>query len=259
VSAPGITAIVVSRGLDALLRTCLDHLRRALATFDGPTDVAAPDVTSARHRIVVVDDASPHPYRRDALGEPPPELLRLDVHRSFAHANNLAARLFPNELYLLLNNDVLLADDALARATALLARVPDAGICGSRLVFPDASIQHRGVVFGSGARGPYHLDRGRAGHLVPRASREWQAVTGACMLVRAIAWQQLGGLDETYPFGLEDVDLCLRARARGWRVVCCEDTDSLHFESMTDGRVALDVPSRKLFAARWEGRYAIDG
>jgi GT2 family glycosyltransferase len=216
-------------------------------------------VTSARHRIVVVDDASPHPYRRDALGEPPPELLRLDVHRSFAHANNLAARLFPNELYLLLNNDVLLADDALARATALLARVPDAGICGSRLVFPDASIQHRGVVFGSGARGPYHLDRGRAGHLVPRASREWQAVTGACMLVRATAWQQLGGLDETYPFGLEDVDLCLRARARGWRVVCCEDTDSLHFESMTDGRVALDVPSRKLFAARWEGRYAIDG
>ena len=245
-----ITAIVVSRGLDALLRACLDHLRRALAALDAP---------DAAHTVVVVDDASPHPYRRDALGAPPPELLRLDVHRSFAHANGLAARRFPNDLYLLLNNDVLLAEDALARMTALLARVPRAGICGSRLVFPDATIQHHGVVFGAGERGPYHADRLRPGHLVPRASREWQAVTGACMLVRAALWTELGGLDESYPFGLEDVDLCLRARARGWRVVCCEDTDSLHFESMTDGRVALDVPSRRLFTERWGGRYAIDG
>lgn len=249
-TAPGITAIVVSRGLDALLRACLDHLRRALAALDGAHE---------RHRVVVVDDASPHPYRRDALGDPPPELLRFDVHRSFAHANDTAAARFPNDLYLLLNNDVLLAHDALARMTALLDREPRAAVCGSRLVFPDATIQHRGVVFGAGERGPYHLDRLRPGHLVPRASREWQAVTGACMLVRAGAWHELGGLDESYPFGLEDVDFCLRVRARGWRVVCCEDTDSLHFESMTDGRVALDVPSRKLFNERWGGRYAIDG
>lgn len=249
-TAAGVTAIVVSRGLDALLRACLDDLERALAALGG---------ARARHRVVVVDDASPHPYRAAELGDPAPELLRFDVHRSFAHANNLAARRFPNDLYLLLNNDVLLAEDALARAVALLERVSGAAICGSRLVFPDATIQHRGVVFGAGERGPYHLDRLRPGHLVPRASREWQAVTGACMLVRGDAWSELGGLDETYPFGLEDVDLCLRARARGWRVVCCEDTDSLHFESMTDGRVALDVPSRKLFTERWKGRYAIDG
>jgi len=249
VSAAGITAIVVSRGLDALLRCGLASLHRALAAAGDP----------ARHRVVVVDDASELPYRRDRLGDPPPELIRLDVHRSFAHANNVAAARFPNDLYLLLNNDVLLDPAALGHATALLARTPGAGICGSRLVFPDATIQHHGVVFGAGDPGPYHHARRNPGHLVPRASREWQAVTGACMLLRAEVWRELGGLDESYPFGLEDVDFCLRARTRGWRVVCAEEVDSLHFESMTEGRVALDVPSRRVFAARWRGRYAIDG
>jgi GT2 family glycosyltransferase len=249
VSSPGITAIVVSRGLEALLRACLDSLRAALAEAGG----------DGRHRVVVVDNGSELPYRAEELCTPPAELLRFDRHRSFAHANNHAARRFPNDLYLLLNNDVLLARTAVARALALMERFPGCGICGSRLVFPDATIQHHGVAFGPGARGPYHADRSREARLVPRASREWQAVTGACMLVRAEVWRELEGFDESYPFGLEDVDFCLRARARGWRVMCCEEVDSLHFESMTPGRVALDVPSRRLFMERWGGRYTVDG
>lgn len=248
-SVPRITAIVVSRGLDALLRVCLEHLRTAL------DETGAAD----RHRVVVVDNASPFPYRAADLGVPPPELLRFDAHRSFGRANNRAALRFPNELYLLVNNDVLLARTAVVRALGLLDGVSGLGVCGSRLVFPDATIQHHGVVFGPGARGPYHLDRGRPGHLVPRANREWQAVTGACMLVRGDLWEGLGGFDESFPFGLEDVDLCLRARARGWRVACCEDVDSLHFESTTPGRIELDVPSRRLLMERWQGRYTIDG
>lgn len=243
----GVTAIVVSVGLETMLRFCLEHLARALARL--------PDGT---HRTVVVDNASPQPYLAGDLG-PAVELLRFDRHRSFAHANNRAAERFPSPLYLLLNNDVLLAESALARAVELLERSPRAGICGSRLLFPDGTLQHGGVVFGAGRVGPYHQARGRPGRIVPRANREWQAVTGACMLVRAELWGALGGLDESYPFGLEDVDLCLRARAAGWRVLCCDDVDSLHFESLTPGRAARDVASRRLFQERWRGRFAIDG
>jgi GT2 family glycosyltransferase len=79
------------------------------------------------------------------------------------------------------------------------------------------------------------------------------------MLARAALWQELGGLDESYPFGLEDVDFCLRARQRGWRVLCAGEHDSLHFESMTPGRAELDVASRRLFMQRWRGRYTLDG
>ena len=79
------------------------------------------------------------------------------------------------------------------------------------------------------------------------------------MLVKREVWEELSGLDESYPFGLEDIDFCLRARQRGWRIFCCNDTDSLHFESMTPGRVELDVDSRRLFMQRWQGRYGVDG
>jgi GT2 family glycosyltransferase len=94
---------------------------------------------------------------------------------------------------------------------------------------------------------------------VPRIASEYQAVTGACLLTTGHVWHSLGGLEEAYPFGLEDIDFCLRARMAGWRVFCDNRTDSLHFESTTPGRVKKDIRSRKLFMKNWQGRYTIDG
>lgn len=199
---------------------------------------------------------APCPRRIAAGGA---ELIRLDGHHSFSRANNLAARHLPAANYLLLNNDVLLAPSAIGEMLGLFRRIPQAGICGARLVFPDGSLQHAGVVFGPGQQGPYHLLRAQPSHLMPRLEREFQAVTGACLLIRGELWDELGGLDESYPFGLEDIDFCLRARQLGWRIFCCQDSESLHFESMTPGRVKLDVGSRKQFMSRWQGHYTIDG
>jgi GT2 family glycosyltransferase len=247
VTTQGITVIVVSRGLEGLLRHGLAAIQRALHGLG----------SAGRHRVVVVDNASTPPYREGSL--PGVKLIRFDRHQSFARANNTAARAYPNDLYLLANNDLLVADETLLAMLEILDRHPHAGVCGTRLVFPDHTIQHCGVVFGDGDRGPYHCFRGTPSELVPRADREWQAVTGACMLVAGPVWAALGGLDEAYPFGLEDIDLCLRARQQGWRVLCSNRTDSLHFESLTPGRARLDVASRALFMRRWRGRYGIDG
>ncbi|MFH1177002.1 MAG: glycosyltransferase family 2 protein [Acidobacteriota bacterium] len=246
---PGITAIVVSAGLIGLLRHCLDCLAHALAA------------SGRAHRAVVVDNASELPYRQADLRTEglQVELIRLDIPRGFGAANNAAVARYPGEDFLLVNNDVFVHPQAVGHMLTLLEATPRAGICGARLVFPDGTIQHRGVVFGKGQKGPYHLDRRRPGHLVARLDGEFQAVTGACMLIRGEAWQQLGGFDEDYPFGLEDIDFCLRARQQGWRVLCAAGVDSLHFESMTPGRVELDVPSRRLFMERWRDRTTIDG
>lgn len=242
----GITTVIPSRGLEALLSVCLERLAAALDTVGG-----------AGHRVVVFDNASPVPYREVDFSVPV-ELVRADTHHSYAAACNAGAAHAPNDRLLFLNNDVLLQRQTLAR---MLSTSGDerGGICGTRLVFPDGGIQHCGVVFGPGQRGPYHDHRGQPSGLVPRATRHLQAVTGACMLVRRECFEQLGGFDEGYPFGLEDIDLCLRARQAGWKVICDQSTDSLHFESMTDGRVELDVPSRRRFMERWQGRYGIDG
>ena len=244
-----LTVIIPSRGMLPLLEQCLAALGRSL------------EAAGAREQstVAVVDNASRPPLPPQRIAAAGAELIRLDAHHSFARANNLAALRWPAEHYMLLNNDVLLQPETIAEMLALLRRIPHAGVCGARMVFPDGSLQHAGVVFGPGEQGPYHLLRTKPSHLMPRLEREFQAVTGACMLIRGELWRELGGLDEDYPFGLEDIDFCLRARQGGWRVFCCQGSESLHFESLTPGRSQLDRPSRKLFMSRWQGRYTLDG
>jgi GT2 family glycosyltransferase len=235
--------VVPSRGLDALLRHCLLALHAALQSL--PDGVAT--------RVVVVDNASPVPYRPGDVAAD--RVLRLDRHHSFAAACNLGTDAADADATLVLNNDVLLDPAAIA---SMLAHLDDpvVGIVGARLVYPDATIQHRGVALGPD--GPYHPDRGRPSASVDRRSGPLQAVTGAALLVRRETLASVDGFDEAYPFGLEDIDLCLRARQVGWAVVCDQSVDSLHFESMTPGRAELDTPSRELFRRRWHGAVALD-
>lgn len=241
--------IIVSRGLLGLLRT---SVRLAAVAFAASSQAV---------EFVVVDNGSADPYTpADFTTDPvaPVTIVRLDAHGSFARCCNLAAARSTSEFILLLNNDVLLhAETVAGMMRAMIDR--DVGICGAGLVFPDNTIQHAGVVFGPGETGPYHALRTKRIPPGLAARTEFQAVTGACLLVRRQVFSALNGLDESYPFGLEDIDFCLRARQRGIRVACFNAAFSLHFESLTEGRVSLDEPSRRLFMERWRGKYTIDG
>jgi GT2 family glycosyltransferase len=242
---------IPTRGLEPLLQVCLDRLAAAVARAAESHPLAA--------TAVVVDNASPSPIVHEpSRPELPVHVVRFDAHHTFAACCNEAVRRFPSDLVLLLNNDVLLHPEALRGMVRGLRDDPSAAVCGTRLVFPDGTIQHAGVVFAPGGRGPVHRARGRRSELVSRETLRLQAVTGACALVRAEAWRACGGLDESYPFGLEDVDFCLRVGLNGSAVICVQEVDSLHFESMTPGRVALDVPSRALFMERWKERTTLD-
>jgi GT2 family glycosyltransferase len=244
-----MTVIIVSKGLEMMLRFCLKNLILALKQTE--------------HRIkgdiVVVDNASDFPYGSSHYNAAGIHLLRFDNHVSFSRACNIAVKSKPNDFYLFLNNDVLLHERAISSMINVLFVKPRVGICGSRLLFPDNTIQHCGVVFGAEEKGPYHCFYKAPNHIVPRGNREYQAVTGACMMVKSTVWEEAEGMDEEYNFGLEDIDFCLRARQRGWNIVCSNRFDSLHFEAMTPGRIERDVPSRKRFMDTWKGHYCIDG
>jgi len=231
-----------------MLRFCLKNLSRALCSLK-----------HTAFATVVIDNASEFPYNKALFDDMDMTFVRFDAHTSFSHACNIAAKERPGDFFFLLNNDVLLHEQALSCMVDFALAHSGAGICGSRLLFPDNTIQHCGVVFGAGDSGPYHCFYKTPNHSMPRINREYQAVTGACMLVRGEVWADLNGLDEIYDFGLEDIDFCLRARQIGWKVFCCNEVDSLHFEAMTPGRVELDVVSRRLFMDKWKGLYCIDG
>ena len=240
-----LCAVIVSRGLDEMLHFCLKSFFESAA---GLLDQV---------QVIVADNASFRPYTASSFSDSRVRLLRFDVQTGFAAACNRAVEECEAEQLLFLNNDVLLDRSSLEM---MLQQHSAAGIgvTGAWLYFPDGRVQHRGVVFGGNDIGPYHLDRGR--FIEPRCPvEEFQAVTGACLMVGRDLFGRIGGFDESYSFGLEDIDFCLRVRQRGDRVICVSAGRPLHFESLTPGRVELDVSSRQLFLRRWRGKYTIDG
>jgi GT2 family glycosyltransferase len=242
-----LTVVIPSKGLNGLLRICLEHLQRALL-----------EVFPDHYRIIVIDNASVFPYSATDFDGILPGIIRFDTPHSYAAACNFGAQSAPADYFLFLNNDVILHNRSLSGMVRLFSD-EKIGISGTRLVFPDGTIQHCGVLFGPDDRGPYHMNRRQPSRIIPRRIRYLQAVTGACMLIRQECFHALQGFSDIYPFGLEDIDLCLRARQNGWGVICDQSCDSLHFESMTEGRIGLDVPSRKLFMEQWKNLYTIDG
>jgi N-acetylglucosaminyl-diphospho-decaprenol L-rhamnosyltransferase len=177
--------------------------------------------------VVIVDNHSPaHPVLKKLRRLPGVSVRRCARNRGFASAVNEGCRLSQGEWFLLLNPDTTpsdgFLDGVLNLADQLAAAEPRAGIVGFHLRNSDGSQQLSAGPFPTLAstvcrlalsrrRRKYQAQRGQERCRVP-----W--VTGCCLLVRRGCLAELAGLDEDYFLYYEDVDLCLRARARGWSV-----------------------------------------
>ena len=244
-----VHVVIPSFGLDPMLRQCLAAL------------CAAGRRGGAELSVTVVDNASPFPYDRSVIPDGlDVEILRLDAPHGFAAACNLGARRRDSDRILFLNNDVLCHDEVLVDVDAAMEAL-GASIGGTRLVRSDGTIQHCGIRFDGGDRGPYHWMNHAPSRTVPRRAERFQAVTGAFLMIDRAVFERLGGFDELFPFAYEDVDLCLRAGGAGEFVVCAQGTESIHLHgaSRNDWSAARERESRRVFFARWGGRFTIDG
>ena len=146
---------------------------------------------------------------------------------------------------------------------------PDAAIVGTKLLFPNDTIQHAGVVFGLDCA-PHHIYAGFSCR--PSRRCRFASLPGRhrrlCPLPARAPWQELGGLDTAYHNGWEDVDYCLRAGEAGYEVHYCAESVVYHLESATrDLLSAAERGNRALFAERWReyivpddfGYYWLDG
>lgn len=225
--APKVSIIVPTRD-GAFLSRCLQSLFQLTAypNFD----------------VHVVDNGS--------IGRPTLEVLRVYEHlvhlirdeRPFNYSglNNFAADRCDGDVICLLNDDCeVTTTDWLDELVGQLVQ-PRVGAAGAKLLYPDGRIQHAGVTLGyDGVAG--HVDKlrdrlapGHGGRL--RVAHTVSAVTGACMVVRREAWEQVGGLDEhNLPIAFNDVDFCLRLGEAGWRIVWTPFAEMLHHESLTRG------------------------
>jgi GT2 family glycosyltransferase len=234
------------------------HGRAGLTARCLDTILADPPRTT--FEIVVVDDASEDETPALLAGQPAPvRTLHRDRRAGFATACNDGAAAARGELLAFLNNDTEPQAGWLDALVAHADAHPAAGVVGARLLFPDGTVQHAGVVICQDGR-PRHLYAGfPADHPAVTRARTLQAVTAACMLVRRGAFEDARGFDPGFRNALEDVDLCLRLREAGLEVHYCPESVVTHLESVSRGRGSQDVQHNfDLFRERWEGRVRRD-
>jgi hypothetical protein len=172
----------------------------------------------------------------------------------FARMNNLGAQAAEGEILVFLNDDTeLLEPSWLDRLVAQVERA-DVGVAGARLLYPSGTLQHGGVAIGIGG-GCGHI--GRHTHISPRhwpwleVTRDVSAVTGACLAIRAPLFHELGGFAEAFPVNYNDIDLCLRARIAGYRVIYEAGATIRHYECQSRPGVVTSEERD-----RWHDRWA---
>ncbi len=158
---------------------------------------------------------------------------------NFSAACNAGAAAAHGDLLLFLNNDVEVIQPDWLEELVRWAERPEIGVVGAKLLFPDRTIQHAGVVFGLGLVG-HIFSRAPEGTSGPFGStesyRNYLAVTGACQMMRREVFQKLGGFDERLRLSFSDVLLCMKAWDAGYRVMYTPHARLIHHESYTRKR-----------------------
>jgi GT2 family glycosyltransferase len=237
---PSVSIVIPVHNKAALTRQCLNML-------------LAESTPGIDRVIVVVDDGSidQTPEVLAAYGDNV-RSVRHERATGFAGACNAGAATAAGDTILFLNNDTLPQPGWLEAMAGHLAAHPAAAAVGAKLLFPNRTIQHAGVVFGLN-RYPNHIYAGfPADHPGTQTSRPFQAVTAACMLIRRDAWTAMGGFDRAFVNGWEDVDLCLRLGEAGYEIRYCAEAVVYHLESATrDLRAPQERANRAEYERRW--------
>lgn len=237
---PHVSLIIPTRDHAALLRTCMDGVRA--------TDYPSFDVT-------VIDNGSSDPETLaflDQLEREGVRIVRQPGPFNFAAMHNAVVPGLAGPLVCFLNNDIeMMAPDWLAHLAAPALR-GDVGAVGARLLYPDRTIQHAGVVTGIGG-GAAHAHRQQAdddkgyfdrAHLPQFVS----AVTAACLVVAKERFQAVGGFNaDDFAVAFNDVDLCLKLNQRGWQSFYEPRACLIHHESKSRG-FDRDGPGKARFA-----------
>jgi GT2 family glycosyltransferase len=235
---PLVTLIIPTRDGCALLRQCLDSIRRK--------------TSYPNYEILIVDNQSREPETLryfDELGRSgQAAILPYDHPFNYSAINNFAVSHARGELIALLNNDIeVIEPDWLSEMVAQALR-PEVGAVGAKLYYPDGSLQHAGVIVGLGGVADHshrYLPRGEPGYFGrAQVVHNLSAVTAACLVVRRDLYLHVGGLDaEHLAVAFNDVDFCLRLRDAGYVNVWTPYAELIHHESVSRG--AEDTPEKQ--------------
>lgn len=256
---PVISIIIPTRDQSEVLRRCLDSIFR-LSTYQN-------------YEVIVVDNdshqAETHQYFSELSKNLRFRRMPFEGAFNFAAINNFAAAQAKGELLVFLNNDTEVITPNWLEELAVFATQPEIGAVGARLLYPNDTLQHAGVVVGLLGIAD-HVLKGlpaeEAGPLgLAKTIKNVSALTAACLMTRRDLFLEVGGFDEkNLAVAFNDVDFCLKLRERGLRLVWTPYAELYHYESLSRGLDASVEKEARLHQeifymfSRWSGPIASD-
>ncbi len=211
----------------------------------------------AAYDVVLVDNWSTAPelaaFKQEMAAERRVRILRVEEEFNYARLNNLAAAGTAAEFLMFMNNDLFVAGrDWLRLLVNEMLADEQVAVVGGKFVYPNRTVQHGGVVLGVGGvachvgTGLGEADPGYCRRM--EFAQDYSAVTAAGMLVRSAAFRAVGGFDEqALQVAFNDVDLCLKVRAAGHKVIWLPDFLAEHHESLSRGDDIRPVQENRFF------------
>jgi glycosyltransferase involved in cell wall biosynthesis len=230
VAPPLVSIVICTRDHCSLLRKAVESIR-IVSTYPN-------------YEILIVDNGSREPqavaYLASLASQPGIRVFRDDSPFNYSRLNNGGVAHCRGDIVCLLNDDIEVITPDWIEEMVSFAMKPDIGAVGAKLWYPDGTLQHGGVIIGiGGVAGHAHprLKKGHQGYFGRAVvQQELSAVTGACLMVRRAVYEEVGGLDEKIAVAFNDVDLCLRLRAAGYRNIWTPFAELIHHESVSRGR-----------------------
>ena len=243
----GLVSIVIPTiASGGLIEKCLDSLRRR--------------TLYNRIEIVCVDNIQdPNSSWKDWLKREADCVVEYPAPFNWSRLNNLGAEAALGDYLLFLNDDIEAVEPRWLHAMLEHAARAEVGVVAPRLLYPDGRVQHAGMFLA--ARDGRHAFRFAPSDAVgafglAAAQRNVAAVTGAAMLMRRAAFEEIGGFDEGHAIVNNDVDLCLRMWRAGLRVVYTPHASLIHHEMASRAELD-DVFDESGFDRAWRNTFAL--
>ena len=250
-----------------LNRNGYHHLKRLFKDFKKNTNYN-------NYEIIIVDNASTDQSVEylNSL-DLPIKIIQNSQNESFSHGNNQAVQIAKGELILLLNNDIQPTYGWLNEMVGTITENENTAAVGAKLIYPyyfdrvsinkSFTIQHTKVKFeevitNDYEYGPIHEDIEEKDIFNKKYNQKEQvlAVTAACVLIKKSVYEELGGLDEEYFYGYEDVDFMLKLHEKNYNVMCAGGALLFHHESSTrndEGKfIEQNIKNIKTLTRKWE-------
>lgn len=250
---PKVSVVIPTRDGMEVLRPCIESL---LSVTD-----------YKNYEVIILDNGSEEKETLrylDRLSKKENfKIVRDNGQFNYSRINNIAVGHSTGEFICLLNNDIKVIDKTWLAEMVSIAIREEVGCVGAKLLYPDGTLQHAGVILGLGGYAA-HSHRGLGGNAPgyfcrAQVRQQLSAVTGACLLIKRDIYRKVGGLDETFQVAYNDVDFCLRVQALGYQNIYTPFARLIHHESKTRGwdndpvKIKRFDREKVLLATRWGG------